>query len=164
MLGQAIKDRTAEQKAIKAKREQRKSRKRPYKSLLEGLPAEKHKSSTASGLVVVLLWKDPSGNTNRKARPWLQEPSNEILREWIEDYLDRLSRGYQPPGFRYKPIPHAARVMRGSVVLAEWIIKRDSKYRPESLATAPATVSSGGSLAPASTERLNTRPPQDATP
>lgn len=73
---------------------------------------------------VEILWRQ-DGKVQRKSLPWRTRPATyPALAEWIENYLELVAQGYQPPNHVSPPLPHCARVIRSGRVLAEWRPKR----------------------------------------
>ena len=114
------------------------------------------KIAEAPGVTVRLYWRDESGRPHKKTLPWKNSrPATERgLREWIEEYFERLRDGYRPAGFEQPPVPHCVRLNRNGSLIAEIF----TRSMAESLVTALRT------LDPGSVPEVVPVPPQEAKP
>jgi len=75
---------------------------------------------TPGSAVIEYAWRDAGGEVNWRVRPWVKARTTAAIADWVEDYVDRVERGYRPEGFDEPPVPFCARVKLNGTVLAEW--------------------------------------------
>jgi hypothetical protein len=102
-------------------------------------PAKKHPTE-ADNPVVEILYRDHNQQIARKYVFWKQEPTSELLEDWIIDYLDDVSDGYLPEGFSVAPWPFCARIYKRGNVLAEWSMPDTPRLSPAPCAESPVTA------------------------
>ena len=85
------------------------------------LPSED--SLKPPGAEVELIWRDEKGQVHHKKQPWKRPCTLAELREWLDEYFQKLSSGYQPAGYTSAPQPHCCRLYLTGHLVAEWMRK-----------------------------------------
>lgn len=96
------------------------------------------------GFFLELIWRNPSGATQRKTISWRGPVTDDDLAAYLQQYFERLDSGYRPAGVESPPRPHCARIHHLGRVVAEWIQKLSPGPPAESLVTADAGPGRGG--------------------
>lgn len=83
-------------------------------------------SSVPAGNVQIdYMYRDQASEVKHRVREWKRPQTTEAIAEWMDDYFERVGRGYCPEGFTVAPAPFCARVTNSGKVVAEWKHKQE---------------------------------------
>ncbi len=79
------------------------------------------KVAVSSIPLIEYLYRDETGQINRRVKVWKRPQTEQAIAEWMADYFAAVERGYLPEGFRVAPVPYCARVtLPNGKLVAEW--------------------------------------------